>query len=99
MESTIKSVRASSTLLPLSKYLAFFNSSIVCPCNKAISEMFFANFWKSGFLETKSVSEFISTNAAASVFIDTAITPSAATLADFFSAPDIPFFLNQSIDS
>jgi len=50
-----------------------------------------ANFWKSGFLETKSVSEFISTKAAAFLLTETVTTPSAAVLADFFSAR-YPFF-------
>src|SRR5512143_90147 len=58
----------------------------------------FANFWKSSFFATKSVSLFTSIRTPvlpSPVTLD-AIMPSEATRADFFAAAESPFFLRMS---
>ena len=63
----------------------------------AIFAQSFTNFWNCSFLETKSVSEFISIKHAWLLCIWTPTKPWAATLPLFFAATDKPFFLSGGL--
>ena len=75
--------------------LATFRESILSKPT-ANSATFLTKFWKISFLDTKSVSEFISIAAPCVPFTQTAVKPSAATLPAFFAAAARPLVLSQS---
>ncbi len=82
----MQSRRFCSTLWPLAMLAASSASRSTGPTASAVSATAATNARKSSFLVTKSVSQLISTMAAAPVVCLIAIRPSAATRLAFLSA-------------